>query len=332
MTQTLRILILEENPADAELVQFELQEAGFVFTAKVVMTEKDFVRELHTFSPDLILSDYDLPHYNGAAALAEAKQICPDAPFILITGSVSEDRAIEMLTQGAKDYVSKDRLRRRLVPVVRRSLAEAEERRARQRAEAELREAHRTLEKQLRERTAELRESRERLSLALTSSGMGTFDWDIVEDKRYWDDNLHFILGTRPEDFSGTTEDFFNVVHPEDRNTVQAFLLNALEHDTLYDIEYRVVWPDKSVHYVAVREEFIETTPVVRCESSVHAGILRSANGRRKRGGMLRLDTACCSSIYLWVLLLLIPPRRGLWSLTKRPTGSWVIRGKSLHG
>ena len=101
MAESLRILILEDNPVDAELIQFELQEAGFIFTSKVVMTKKDFVHELQEFSPDLILSDYDLPQYNGALALAEAMIRCPDTPFILVTGAVSEDRAIEILTQGA---------------------------------------------------------------------------------------------------------------------------------------------------------------------------------------------------------------------------------------
>ena len=93
------------------------------------MTEKDFIHELQEYCPDLILSDYDLPTYNGALALAEARRRCPDTPFILVTGAVGEDRAIEILTQGAKDYVLKNRLQQRLVPAVRRALAEAEEHR-----------------------------------------------------------------------------------------------------------------------------------------------------------------------------------------------------------
>ena len=108
MAESLRILILEDNPADAELVQFELQEAGLSFTSKVVMTEKDFVRELQEYCPDLILSDYDLPKYNGALALAEARRRCPDTPFILVTGAVSEDRAIEILTQGSQGLRPED--------------------------------------------------------------------------------------------------------------------------------------------------------------------------------------------------------------------------------
>ncbi len=155
MDQTLRILILEDVASDADLAEFELQEAGFVYAAQRVMTEEAFVRALEEFAPDLILSDFDLPQYNGLLALAEARARCPDVPFILVTGAIGEDRAIETLTQGAKDYVMKSRLHR-LVPAVRRALAEAEEHRARKKAEEELREAHKNLERQVEQRTAEL--------------------------------------------------------------------------------------------------------------------------------------------------------------------------------
>jgi PAS domain S-box-containing protein len=155
MDKAIRILMVEDNPADAEIIQFELKESGIIFTAKVVMTERDFIRELHEFSPDIILSDYDLPRYTGALALAEARKQCPDVPFILVTGAVSEERAIEILTSGAKDYVMKGRLSR-LAPAVRRALTEAEEHKARKEAERELREAHRDLETKVRERTAAL--------------------------------------------------------------------------------------------------------------------------------------------------------------------------------
>ncbi|MDX9821007.1 MAG: PAS domain-containing protein, partial [Syntrophales bacterium] len=150
MDKTLRILILEDNPADAELIEFELREAGISPDAKVVTTEKDFLRELLAFCPDVILSDYDLPGYAGPLALAEARRRCPDTPFILVTGAVSEERAIETLTGGAKDYVMKSRLNR-LAPAVRRALAEAEEVRAHRAAEEALKESERTARQQLEE-------------------------------------------------------------------------------------------------------------------------------------------------------------------------------------
>ncbi len=154
--KTLRIIILEDRSSDADLVEFELQEAGFVYAAKRVETEKEYIQALQEFSPDLILSDYDLPQYNGALALAEAKARCPEVPFILVTGAVGEDRAIEMLTSGAKDYVMKHYLHR-LAPAAQRVLAQAEGQKALKRAEEKLREAHNNLERQIQKKTAELR-------------------------------------------------------------------------------------------------------------------------------------------------------------------------------
>jgi PAS domain S-box-containing protein len=170
----LHILILEDSPTDAELMKFELQEAGLSFTAKVVWTEKDYINELKEFTPDLILSDYDLPTYLGSSALAEAKRRCPYIPFILVTGAIVEDRAIEILIQGAKDYVLKNRLQQKLVPAVRRVLVEAEEQKALKKAEAELRKAHTALEAMVTIRTAELkaeRAARKKMEQALRKIG-----------------------------------------------------------------------------------------------------------------------------------------------------------------
>ena len=253
MAESLRILILEDDFADAERVKSELEEAGFVFTSKVVRTEEEYVQALQDFFPELILCDYDLPKYNGVLALAQAKRTHPDTPFILLTEAAAEDHAIEIYTQGADDYVLKNHSGQRLVQAVQRVLAEAEQCRLCRKAESEFSNIRRTLEKQLQERTAELWKSRERLSLALTSSRMGIFEWDIVENKRYWDDNLHFLLGTKPENFSGTAEDLFKVIHPEDRNAVQAFMFEAIKHNSPFEIVYRVVWPDGSVHNIEVR-------------------------------------------------------------------------------
>lgn len=160
MQEPTRILILEDLATDAELIQFELQEAGFVYTPKWVTTESAYLQAIQEFSPDVILSDYDLPRYNGAQAMGEAARRCPDIPFILVTGAIGEDRAIEILTQGAKDYVLKNRLQR-LAPAVRRALAEAQEQKARKQAEEELRLAHRDLERQVAERTAQLQREME---------------------------------------------------------------------------------------------------------------------------------------------------------------------------
>jgi DNA-binding NtrC family response regulator len=138
MDKELRILILEDVPADAELEERELRKAGLVFTSKVVDTREAFLKALDEFFPELILSDYDLPSFDGLAALRLAKEKCPDVPFILVTGKLGEQFAIENLEEGARDYVLKGNLTR-LVPSVKRGLEEAKQIAGRKQAEELLR-------------------------------------------------------------------------------------------------------------------------------------------------------------------------------------------------
>lgn len=155
MDEPLRILILEDNPADAELIQYELREAGLVFTAHVVMAEEAYLSALRESPPDLILSDYNLHRYSGRAALAEARTTSPEIPFIFVTGAITEVQAIDTLTSGARDFVMKSRLQK-LVPAVTRALAEAQEHKEREQAKEDLRRTLIGLEAQVEKRTAEL--------------------------------------------------------------------------------------------------------------------------------------------------------------------------------
>jgi PAS domain S-box-containing protein len=137
MAQELRILILEDVATDAELAIDELVEAGMTFTSKCVASREDFLRELEESAPQIILSDYSLPAFDGLSALKIAHEKYSDIPFIFVSGALGEERAIEMLKQGATDYVLKDRLSR-LAPAVARALQEATERLERKRAEQAL--------------------------------------------------------------------------------------------------------------------------------------------------------------------------------------------------
>jgi PAS domain S-box-containing protein len=121
----LRILLLEDTDDDADLILRELRKEGLEFTVQRVETESDFQRQLREFAPDLILADYSLPHYDGVAALAVAREVCPTVPFIFVSGTMGEETAVEALQHGATDYVLKQRLGR-LGPAVRRALREAE--------------------------------------------------------------------------------------------------------------------------------------------------------------------------------------------------------------
>ena len=140
MDKKLRILILEDLPEDAELIERELRKGGIKFSSKRVDTKKAFLKELIEFEPDFILADYKLPSFDGLSALGIVLEKCPDVPFIFVSGTIGEELAIETLKTGATDYVLKNRLSR-LVPAVNRALREVEERNKRKRAEQELKES-----------------------------------------------------------------------------------------------------------------------------------------------------------------------------------------------
>ena len=122
-----RILILEDEAWDAELAQRLLASAGLSLTAVVVDTRASFAEQMAAFRPDVILSDYHLPGFSGQEALKIAQEHYPDIPFIFWSGVLGDEAAVELIKQGATDYVLKDRPAR-LPTVILRALAEAEQR------------------------------------------------------------------------------------------------------------------------------------------------------------------------------------------------------------
>jgi formate hydrogenlyase transcriptional activator len=140
MKSALRILHLEDDPVDIELIQSMLIKEGIDCELHHVVALADFVAALEEDELDLILADYSLPSFDGLTALALAREKRPEVPFILVSGQLGEELAIESLRAGATDYVLKHRMTG-LIPAVRRALREAEEHTQRQRAEEELRNA-----------------------------------------------------------------------------------------------------------------------------------------------------------------------------------------------
>jgi len=136
----LRLLHLEDDPNDAELVRSSLDADGLACEVRLVSTRETFLEALQKERIDLILSDFALPTFDGLSALKIKQEKAPDLPFIIVSGTLGEEAAIDSLRCGATDYVLKHRLTR-LGPAVRRALGESRERRERQQLEVQLRQA-----------------------------------------------------------------------------------------------------------------------------------------------------------------------------------------------
>ncbi|MFK4724689.1 PAS domain S-box-containing protein [Bradyrhizobium niftali] len=230
VNSSLRILLLEDDPSDAELVR-ELLAEQFAFEVTRAQTQNEFLAALEASQFDVILADYRLPSFDGISALQLTLARCPSVPFIFVSGTIGEDAAIEALKRGATDYVLKTRLSR-LVPSVQRALREAEERARLEQHVTERRKA----EEALRRSEAYLAEAQK-----LSHSGAFAFN---SQRFLYWSDELYRIWGFDPGQGIPRREVWWERVHLEDRDGVRRQLQDALDQRRDYAIEYRIVLPD----------------------------------------------------------------------------------------
>lgn len=229
---SLRILSLEDSELDAELILRELRLGGIEFMSRRVQTRGDFEREIAGFQPDLILSDYRLPGFDGAQALAIAMERCPNVPCIIISGAVGEETAVELLKNGATDFVLKDRLAR-LVPAVHRALREVAEHDARMQAEADLRALNDELEERVAERTRELFDKNavmeedlqmaRELQMAFLPNGYPTLPRGVAQEASA----VKFFTIYQPT--SSVSGDFFNFVRVSD-TAVGVLICDVMGH------------------------------------------------------------------------------------------------------
>src|ERR1700686_66707 len=215
MPRPLRVLHLEDSPRDAEMVRHKLDVEGVSCDILLASSKDSFEAALTREPFDLILSDYNLPGYDGVTALQQSQAIQPDVPVILISGTVGEEQAVKCLQIGATDYLLKDRLDR-LAPAVQRALQEAETRRTRKHTEQAL--VH---------REQALRENEERTTFALAAARMGVWEIEFATNRMTWSDTMAPIFGLTPDRAPNTTEDFFQLIHPDDRRSVEASIGRA---------------------------------------------------------------------------------------------------------
>ncbi|MEO7457630.1 MAG: PAS domain S-box protein [Gemmatimonadaceae bacterium] len=241
MTRPLRILHLEDRPRDAELVRDRLETDGVACDIRLTNTKDSFEDALAQEHFDLIISDYNLPGYDGFAALKRAQVVQPDVPVILISGTVGEEEAVKCLQLGATDYLLKGRLDR-LAPAVQRAMREADTRRTRMQAE-----------RALQEREHALRENEERTTFALTAARMGIWEVEFPSGRMSWSDSMAPLFGLTPAEAPRRTEGFFRLIHPNDRRVAEESVERAIAGEREYAVEFRAVWPNGSAHWLQVR-------------------------------------------------------------------------------
>ncbi|MBW4891240.1 response regulator [Mucilaginibacter sp. HMF5004] len=141
LTLPYKVLLLEDNKSDADLTIRELKKGGLSFEHQIVETREDFENALQNFSPDIIISDYSLPSFDGLSAFIIMQEKYPEIPFIIISGMLGEQKAVELIKSGITDYTIKDKLFT-LPPKVMRALRDVEEHNEKKIADAELKLHH----------------------------------------------------------------------------------------------------------------------------------------------------------------------------------------------
>ncbi len=137
MNLPIQIILIEDNPNDVEILRYELKKGGLSFNLTIVDSEKKFHDALDRQNPDIVISDYSLPMFSGQLALEITKSRCPDVPFLIVSGVIGEDVAIQLIKAGSSDYLLKDKLGR-LCTSIQHALKEAEEHREKKRVLMEL--------------------------------------------------------------------------------------------------------------------------------------------------------------------------------------------------
>ncbi len=224
----MRILHLEDSPPDAELVAERLSSDFPECRIRHAASREEFEAALRTGDFDLILSDYTLQNFDGLTALDLARARHPSKPFIFLSGTIGEERAIEALRRGATDYVIKDRPSR-LGPAIRSALAHAEE------------------ERQLRDAEDALRENRERFRHIAENVADLILVLDHAARCVYCNPAYAAAMGRDP---SAARDDPFVHVHPEDHEAVRQAFRETVRDGLGRRLEYRLVRPDGTVRFV----------------------------------------------------------------------------------
>lgn len=219
----MKILYLEDDPVDGELVLGSVNQRGVGdYEFDCVSDGGSFEKALKESKYHLVLADYSIPGFDGMAALELVRAIDPHLPFIFVSGSMGEELAVEALRNGATDYILKGNLTR-LVPSIQRALEEAQIRRDQLAAEAAL------------------RESEQRLELALRGADLGLWDWDIATGRVIFNDQWARMLEYQPGEIEPNIRAWESLIHPEDAPRAMAEFGEHMDgNSNSIEMEYRI--------------------------------------------------------------------------------------------
>jgi PAS domain S-box-containing protein len=234
----MRVLMIEDSNSDRELIERELRRARLRFTSRQAKSSHEVRQEIDQFHPDLVISDFTMPGFDGMSALRMIRESSPHTPFIFVSGTIGEERAAEALKQGATDYVLKSHLGR-LVGVVRRALFEVTERKERRRVEEALR----------------ISEERYRM-VALATNDL-IWDWDLVTDVLTLSEAIVTVFGYA--DAGRVSRNWWmSRVHSDDRPVLDASLAASVQNgDDVWTGEYRFRRVDGSFASIVDRGRII---------------------------------------------------------------------------
>lgn len=242
----LRILVIEDSENDAFLLLREIRRLGYNADSTRVETEADLRSALATREWDVILCDYSLPHLDATQALKIVKSTELDLPFIIISGTIGEENAVNALKSGAHDFLVKGKYAR-LGPAIERELREADVRRERRRAEEALRENERLL------------------SEAQRIGHIGSWSLDLATNTLHFSDEMYRLLDTSPQDFVHTIEALVELVFTTDRPTVARWIDNIRTGRPTREIDFRLFLENGELRYIQCQGALIydnEARPV----------------------------------------------------------------------
>jgi two-component system sensor histidine kinase UhpB len=237
MNQVLRVLVVEDSENDAELMLRELRRGGLDIKFELVDSAETVRAALEEKEWDLVISDYVMPGFSGLEALALVKEKNPDMPFIVVSGHIGEDLAVETMKAGAHDYVMKDKMAR-LVPAVTRELREAAMRQARKKSDQALRESE--------ERFRQLTDNIDVVFFMFDRSTDGAPSRTLYVSPAY-----EVIWGRSLAGLYQDAQCWLKAVHPEDRENVLAHLPGMDRGE--FNQEFRIAGLDGRVRWIQYR-------------------------------------------------------------------------------